>query len=61
LCGATLPGAEIRTALETEQVATAVRLLVTQAGISVDLATPIVLFVLKTGIDDFCRPLEEKL
>lgn len=61
LCGATLPGTEIRTALETEQVATAVRSLVSQAGISVDLATPIVLFVLKTGIDDFCRPLAEKL
>lgn len=61
LCGATLPGAEIRSALETEQVATAVRSLVSQAGISADLATPIVLFVLKTGIDDFCRPLEEKL
>ncbi|MBD2460371.1 hypothetical protein H6G89_04875 [Oscillatoria sp. FACHB-1407] len=56
LCGST-----IRTALETRQVAMAVRSLTTEAGISIDLAVPIVLFVLKTGIDDFCRPLEEKL
>lgn len=56
----TLCGADVRAALETQQTATAVQL-VTRAGIPIDLAIPIVLFVLKTGIDDFCRPLEEKL
>ncbi|MDX2213105.1 MAG: hypothetical protein SFY66_07435 [Oculatellaceae cyanobacterium bins.114] len=56
LCGTT-----IRAALETRQVAVAVRSLTTEAGISVELAVPIVLFALKTGISDFCKPLEEKL
>lgn len=53
--------AEIKEALMTGSIANPVKLLASETGIPAILATPVVLFVLKTGVDDFCQPIQEKL
>lgn len=48
-------------ALQTGAIAEAVKLLASETTLPAPLATPVVLYVLKTGLDDFCQPLQEKL
>lgn len=48
-----------REKLQEDTIANAVKSLATETSIPPTLATPVVLYVLKSGIDDFCRPLEE--
>jgi hypothetical protein len=42
-------------------IANAVKLLAAETDIPVALATPVILFAIKTGVEDFCKPLQEKL
>jgi hypothetical protein len=56
-----LCGGEIRESLLAGSVAQAVRSLSTETMIASALATPIALYVLKIGVEDFCQPLQEKL
>lgn len=51
----------IREALQAGVVASVITLLPEETAIPPVLATPVVLYVVKTGIDDFCKPLQEKL
>lgn len=51
----------IREPLQTGSVGHAVALLAQETTIPAILATPVVLYVVKTGIEDFCKPLQEKL
>lgn len=51
----------IREALQAGVVANVITLLPEETAIPPVLATPVVLYVVKTGIDDFCKPLQEKL
>lgn len=57
----TICGAELREAIDGGSIASAIRLLQSGTTMPRDLATPVALYVLKTGIADFCQPLEEKL
>ncbi|MCU0524569.1 MAG: hypothetical protein MUF72_07065 [Elainella sp. Prado103] len=51
----------IREALMQGSIASSVALLAQETSIPALLATPVVLYVVKTGISDFCKPLQEKL
>jgi hypothetical protein len=52
---------EIQTALSQGSIAAAVRSLSTDTMLPSLLAVPVVLFAVKSGIESFCRPLQEKL
>lgn len=47
--------------LQSGSVANAIKLLGAETSLPTRLATPIVLYVMKVGVEDFCRPLQEKL
>lgn len=47
--------------LEAGVLADVIHALATQTDLPSVLATPVVLYVVKTGVDAFCKPLEEKL
>jgi hypothetical protein len=51
----------LRETLQSGTVAQAVSLLAEETAIPHILATPVVLYVAKTGVEEFCRPLQEKL
>lgn len=51
----------IKDSLQAGAIANAVKLLASETTIPATLATPVVLFALKTGVQDFCKPLQEKL
>ncbi len=51
----------IRENLAAGNVAEAVRSLSSETMVPSALATPIALYVLKTGVESFCEPLQEKL
>jgi hypothetical protein len=51
----------IKETLQAGSIARAINLLVEETSIPAILATPVVLYVSKTGIQDFCKPLQEKL
>jgi hypothetical protein len=51
----------IREALQAGSVSSAVTLLAAETTIPAILATPVVLYVVKKGVEDFCKPLQEKL
>ena len=53
--------AELRADLEANRVATTVTQLVTTNALPWELATLVSIYAAKAGIDDFCKPLEEKL
>ncbi|MBF2001481.1 MAG: hypothetical protein IGS38_12260 [Synechococcales cyanobacterium M58_A2018_015] len=53
--------AEIQAALKAGSIASAVALLTSETSIPDVLATPVVLYAIKSGIEDFCKPLQEKL
>lgn len=54
-------GAELREAIDGGSIAEALRLLRSETSMPRDLATPVALYVLKTGVAEFCQPLAEKL
>lgn len=51
----------IQETLQTGTVTNAVTLLIEETTIPSLLAVPVVLYVMKTGVEDFCKPLQEKL
>jgi hypothetical protein len=51
----------LKEGLQAGSVANAVTLLAAETSLPARLATPIVLYVVKVGVEDFCRPLQEKL
>jgi hypothetical protein len=53
--------AGIKDYLLSGSIANAVKLLSAETSIPAVLATPVVLFASKTGVEDFCKPLQEKL
>lgn len=54
-------GDELREALKSGAIAEAIRLLEAGTTMPRALATPVALFVFKTGVEEFCKPLDEKL
>lgn len=52
---------EFRKILEEESIAHALRSLTEKTSIPPQLAVPVVIYVLKTGVANFCKPLEELL
>lgn len=53
--------ADNKAKLQAGSLAEAVQLLASETSIPNTLATPVVLYVLKAGVTEFCKPLEEKL
>ncbi|MFM7427339.1 MAG: hypothetical protein ACKO7W_20455 [Elainella sp.] len=51
----------LRETIESGTLAQAVSLLAEESTIPHILATPVVLYVAKTGVEEFCKPLQEKL
>lgn len=51
----------IKEALHAGSIASATTLLAAETDIPAILATPVVLYAIKTGMEDFCKPLQEKL
>lgn len=53
--------AGIKDALLAGSIANVVTLLAAETTIPDVLALPVVLYVVKTGVEEFCKPLQEKL
>lgn len=53
--------AGIKDALAAGSIANAVKLLAAETTIPDVLALPVILYATKTGIEEFCKPLQEKL
>ncbi|HEY9747349.1 MAG TPA: hypothetical protein V6C63_01505 [Allocoleopsis sp.] len=53
--------AELRADLVDNRVASTITQLVTTKALPWELATLVSIYAAKSGIDDFCKPLEEKL
>ncbi|HEY9642498.1 MAG TPA: hypothetical protein V6C57_18570, partial [Coleofasciculaceae cyanobacterium] len=53
--------AGIKDYLLSGSIANAVKLLAAETTIPAALATLVILFAIKTGVEDFCKPLQEKL
>ncbi|NJK53972.1 MAG: hypothetical protein HC936_16425 [Leptolyngbyaceae cyanobacterium SU_3_3] len=53
--------AEIRESLEDGLSGAVVNAIVTHTELPSSLATPVAIYVLKTGVQPFCQPLEEKI
>lgn len=53
--------ADLRAELRGQRVAPAIQQLVTTKALPWELATAVGLYVVKTGAEDFCKPLDEKL
>ncbi len=51
--------AELREGLEDGLTGDVLTTLTTTTGLPMKLATPIAIFVIKTGVEPFCKPLEE--
>ncbi len=51
----------IKEALQAGTISSAIALLAAETTIPAILATPVVLYVSKAGVGDFCKPLTEKL
>ncbi|MBE9177751.1 hypothetical protein IQ268_04045 [Oculatella sp. LEGE 06141] len=51
----------MKDALAAGSMTQAIKLLAAETTIPPLLATPVVIYVLKTGVSDFCKPLEEKI
>jgi hypothetical protein len=52
---------ELKAALAAGKIASAIQLIQTETTMPPVLITPVALLVLKAGVEDFCKPLEEKL
>jgi len=53
--------AGIKDCLVSGSIANAAKLLASETTIPSALAIPVILYAVKTGIEDFCKPLQEKL
>ena len=53
--------AELKESLEDALTTDGLTTLATQTGLPLKLATPVALYVIKTGVQRFCEPLEEKI
>jgi hypothetical protein len=53
--------AGIKDYLMTGAITNAVKLLAAETTIPPTLAAPVILYSLKTGVEEFCKPLQEKL
>jgi hypothetical protein len=51
----------IKESLQAGSIANAVKLLAAESSIPDVLAVPVILYVIKTGVEEFCKPLQEKL
>lgn len=51
----------IKESLMAGSIANAVKLLAAESSIPDVLALPVILYVVKTGVEEFCKPLQEKL
>jgi hypothetical protein len=60
-CRAVLCQADIRANLAAGSLYEVMRSLAQAMELPPSLATPVIIYVLKTGLEDFCKPLEEKL
>jgi hypothetical protein len=60
-CRAVLCQADIRANLAAGSLYEVMRSLAQATDLPPSLATPVIIYVLKTGLEDFCKPLEEKL
>jgi hypothetical protein len=58
---AVLCQADIRESLAARSLLDVMRAIAQETDLPPILATPVVIYVLKTGVEDFCKPLEEKL
>jgi hypothetical protein len=58
---AVLCQADIRESLAARSLQDLLRSLSQETDLPPVLATPVIIYVLKTGVEDFCKPLEEKL
>jgi hypothetical protein len=52
---------DFQTMLTEETMATAIQTLATETALPAVLATPVVIYVLKTGVKEFCQPLGDIL
>lgn len=50
----------LESGLESGTIADSVKLFATETDVPKVLALPVILYVLKSGIEDFCKPLQEK-
>lgn len=50
----------IKESIEAGTIATPVKLLAAETEIPGVLALPVVLYAVKTGVEEFCKPLQEK-
>lgn len=53
--------AGIKDALAAGSITTAVKLLAAETTIPDVLALPVILYVTKAGVEEFCKPLQEKI
>lgn len=53
--------AGIKDSLRSGSIANPVKLLAAETSIPGILALPVILYAIKTGVEDFCRPLGEKI
>jgi hypothetical protein len=60
-CRAVLCQGDLRANLAAGSLQEAMRSLAQATDLPPSLATPVIIYVLKTGLEDFCKPLEEKL
>ncbi|MBD1871459.1 hypothetical protein H6F93_32625 [Leptolyngbya sp. FACHB-671] len=60
-CRAVLCQSDLRANLAAGSLQDAMRSLTKATELPPSLATPVIIYVLKTGLEDFCKPLEEKL
>jgi len=54
-------GTELKAALASGKLANAIQMIQAETTMPPVLVTPVALLVLKTGVEEFCKPLEEKL
>jgi hypothetical protein len=60
-CRVALCQSSVKTALSEGQLAPAIAFLMEEKICPTLLLTPVILFVLQSGIEEFCQPLSEKL
>jgi hypothetical protein len=53
--------AELKENFAAGSLQAVMRSLAQETDLSPVLATPVIIYILKTGVDDFCKPLQEKL
>ncbi|HEY9619533.1 MAG TPA: hypothetical protein V6C78_04145 [Crinalium sp.] len=52
---------ELKVQISGGAIASLVQLLIQETTIAPVLAVPVIIYVLKTGVEEFCRPFEQKI